>query len=67
MESHKFSIVADDGINAVVPIDFWENLKNLLTEKFKKDEFAAGLTQILDLTGEQLKRNFPHDGGSDSN
>jgi len=66
-ESHKFSIVADEGINKVVPQNFWEELKILLSEKFKKGDFVVGLAQALALAGEQLKLHFPHKGKDDKN
>lgn len=66
-ESHKFSIVADEGINKVVPTDFWENLKNQLSIEFKKGRFVEGLKEALFQTGEQLKVHFPHKGNEDKN
>jgi uncharacterized membrane protein len=66
-ESHKFSIVADEGINKVVPLDFWENLKEKLSLEFKKGRFVEGLSEALALTGQQLKLHFPHNGKDDKN
>ncbi len=63
--SHKFSIVADEGINAVVPEHFWEDIRDLMQHKFKKGEFLSGLTQGIVLAGEQLKKFFPHQAGKD--
>lgn len=66
-ESHKFSIVADEGINSVVPTDFWESLKDKLSIEFKKGRFVEGLREALTLTGQQLKIHFPHKGEDDKN
>jgi uncharacterized membrane protein len=66
-ESHKFSIVADEGINALVPEHFWEDMKDLLCAKFKAGEFVGGLKEAMVLTGDQLKKYFPHGGDTDKN
>ena len=66
-DSHKFSIVADEGINKVVPEHFWEDIKDMMEEKFKNGDFLSGLTQGIALAGEQLKQFFPSQGGGDKN
>ena len=66
-ESHKFSIVADKGINSVVSETFWEEMKNTLANHFKKSEFLSGLKEAIRLSGEQLKQHFPHAGEDDCN
>ena len=66
-ESHKFSIVADSGINKVVPLNFWEDMKDLLSENFKKSEFLNGLKEAIRLSGEQLKLHFPYNENEDEN
>lgn len=66
-ESHKFSIVADEGINQAVPENFWEEIKDMMQEKFKNKEFILGLSEGILLTGEQLKTYFPIDEKGDQN
>lgn len=66
-ESHKFSIVADEGINKSVPENFWEDIKDMMEAKFKNGEFMSGLQQGIVLAGTQLKKFFPHQGGKDKN
>jgi uncharacterized membrane protein len=66
-DEHKFSIVADQGINKVVPENFWEDIKNMMEAKFKKGEFISGLQQGIALAGEQLQKYFPQQGGTDKN
>ena len=66
-DDHKFSIVADEGINKVVPENFLEDIKDMMEAKFKKGEFISGLQQGIALTGQQLKKYFPHQAGGDKN
>jgi uncharacterized membrane protein len=60
LNHRKFSIVGDSGINAVVPENFWDAIKDEMITKFRKDEFTDGLILAVTKTGEQLKKYFPH-------
>ena len=59
VESRKFAIIGDKGINAEVPEDFWDNIKIKMTEHFAKGDFVEGLTEGITMTGKQLKKHFP--------
>lgn len=56
----KFAILGDVGINAKVPEKFWDEIKELMLDHFKKGEFADGLSQGIIKAGEQLKEHFEH-------
>ncbi len=60
VENQKFAILGDAGINAVVPDNFWDEIKNLMLNHFKKNEFADGLAEGIQLAGKQLKQHFPY-------
>ncbi len=60
VESHKFAIIGDHGINATVPENFWDDIKAKMEEHFSKGDFVTGLTTGITLTGKQLKKHFPH-------
>ncbi len=55
-----FSIVADEGINKVVPKDFWEAITKIVTGGFKQGKYADALEQGVLKVGEQLKQYFPY-------
>lgn len=59
-EDHKVAILGDSGINAVVPKDFWEDIKNHLIGEFKAGNYAGGLSDGILMAGEQLKAHFPY-------
>ncbi len=62
VKSNQFSIVADKGINSVVPNDFWENIKNQMQTDFKAGRFTQGLCEGIEAAGMALKEFFPfHD------
>ncbi|NQY09134.1 MAG: TPM domain-containing protein [Flavobacteriales bacterium] len=59
-EDHRFAILGDGGINAVVPDDFWESTKEKMQVHFKNGDFAQGLSEGVLSAGEQLKAHFPY-------
>jgi uncharacterized membrane protein len=67
VEDHKFAILGDAGINAVVPKDFWEKCKDLMGENFRQGEFSHGLIAGIRLAGEQLSAHFPYNSDTDQN
>ncbi len=60
IQDHKFAILGDGGINAVIPDDFWDNIKEMMQQKFKEGEFTSGLSSGIKMAGEQLKAHFPY-------
>lgn len=60
IEDRKFAILGDAGINAKVPENFWESIKENMVEKFKEGLFADGLAEGILKAGEQLKEHFPY-------
>jgi uncharacterized membrane protein len=60
VESKKFAIIGDTGINQAVPDNFWEDTKEIMAGHFTEGRFVQGLSEAISLTGEKLKRHFPH-------
>jgi len=60
VEDRKFAIIGDEGINNVVPADFWDNIRETMTQQFKQNDFVKGLSEGIKMAGEKLKANFPH-------
>lgn len=67
VEDHKFAILGDGGINAVVPQDFWESIKEAMVKHFREKHFAEGLITGIQMSGKALKEHFPYDADSDEN
>jgi uncharacterized membrane protein len=59
IKDHKFAILGDSGINAVVPDNFWETTKDLVLEEFKRGAYAEGLAKGIEMAGNHLKQYFP--------
>lgn len=59
VEDRSFVIYGDNGINNVVPKDFWESTKESIVKQFKKGDFKQGLVDGILQAGEQLQTHFP--------
>jgi uncharacterized membrane protein len=60
VKDRVFTILGDKGINDVVPIYFWDNIKDNIEAKFKEGKFVDGLVEGILKAGEQLKTHFPY-------
>ena len=67
VKDRKFAIIGDAGINAKVPVGFWDEIKAEMTAFFKNGDFVGGLEKGLLMAGEQLKTHFPSHGAADIN
>ena len=59
VKDRKFAILGDAGINARVPEDFWDRIKETMVRYFQEGDFTQGLVEGILMSGEQLKTHFP--------
>jgi len=60
VHNKQFAILGDEGINKVVPSNFWEEEQQLVTKFFAQKKFEKGLTKGILKVGEKLKEFFPY-------
>ncbi|MBE9492348.1 MAG: TPM domain-containing protein [Bacteroidetes bacterium] len=60
LKNRKFSVIGDEGINKVVPDDFWEELRNKMLNYFRDGQFTEGLVEGMITIGKYLKKQFPY-------
>jgi uncharacterized membrane protein len=60
VKNRKFAVIGDEGINEVVPDDFWDELKAEMLDAFREEKFTDGLVDGITKTGESLKKHFPY-------
>lgn len=60
MESRKTAILGDEGVNAVVPPDFWNGIIQKAVGRFANGEYAEGIGEVVIAVGEVLKQHFPY-------
>jgi len=56
----QFAILGDNGIDRVVPDDFWDAINELIISHFSNNKFEKGLAAGIELIGEKLKKFFPY-------
>jgi uncharacterized membrane protein len=59
-DSRQFAIIGDAGIHTKVKDDFWNEIKSLMAGHFKNGEFVEGLSKGIRMSGEALRKYFPH-------
>lgn len=55
----QFAILGDSGINARVPENFWNDVRDSMQAHFRQERFTEGLCAGIVLAGEKLKAFFP--------
>ncbi len=60
VKDRKFAILGDAGINAAVPENFWDTIKEEMLKYFKEEKFTTGLQTGILMAGEQLGKHFPY-------
>lgn len=60
---HKFAIIGDQGINQVVPANFWDETKKKMQGLFSDGKFVDGVCLGVRLAGEHLAKYFPCQAG----
>jgi len=59
-KDHNFTVIGDIGIDAVTPDDFWDEIKQKVIKKFKKEKYAKGLVKGIEMAGVALQKYFPY-------
>lgn len=59
VDDHKFVIYGDEGINNVVPQNFWETTKETIQNQFKQGNFKQGIIDGVLKAGKELQTHFP--------
>jgi len=63
VDIRKFAIIGDKGINEKVGENFWDSIKHVMEEHFRKGEFSEGLIRGILMAGTQMREHFPFKKG----
>ncbi|MGJ8735080.1 TPM domain-containing protein [Zobellia laminariae] len=63
VNDRKFSIYGDQGINKVVPDNFWDTTKDVIQNQFQKGNFKQGIIDGILKAGKELQAHFPWEHG----
>jgi uncharacterized membrane protein len=65
VDDKKFSVLGDEGIDKVVPNDFWNSIKDAVIQRFSTGNYSDGLKEGILATGQKLKEFFPYKSNDD--
>ena len=57
----KFAVIGDEGIHAVVPSAFWDDIRDAMAGDFRRGRFCEGVCHGITAIGHHLKADFPRD------
>lgn len=57
----KVAILGDNGINALVPENYWDDQVDVLLDHFKIGNYTTGLITVIRQIGEKLNTYFPYE------
>lgn len=60
IHDRKFAIYGDEGINKVVPDNFWGDVKEEMQAFFVKNQLSEGIISGIGRVGEKLNEFFPY-------
>jgi uncharacterized membrane protein len=66
-KDRQLAVFGDEGIHTKVGSDFWNNEVGKMLKQFNRENYAAGIVQIIHDIGEALTTHFPYDGKTDKN
>jgi len=66
-QTRQFAVIGDAGINAAVPDEFWEAVKETVLDEFRQEKYVVGLDHGIRLVGEQLRQFYPYHAATDVN
>ncbi|MSO22995.1 MAG: hypothetical protein EXQ58_07030 [Acidobacteria bacterium] len=61
----KFVVLGDQGIHAKVGQEFWLQVADRVSERFRERDFTGGLVKGIEEVGKQLAAHYPYDKPSD--
>jgi uncharacterized membrane protein len=67
LESHKFAVVGDLGIHAIVGQSFWDGIRDHMVTELKEGRWLEAIELGVAEAGRALAQYFPHQGNRDQN
>ena len=67
MKDRQLAVFGDEGIHQKVGNEFWNNEVQKMITNFNRENYAAGISEIVSDIGEALTKNFPFNNETDKN
>ncbi len=56
----RFAVIGDEGIHRKVGSGFWEKIRDILAEHFRRGQYTEGIVRAIDVIGLALAEHFPY-------
>ena len=67
MKDKQLAVLGDEGIHKKVGDDYWNKQVRMMIQNFNRDNYAAGLKEVVTDIGEALTKHFPYNNKTDKN
>jgi uncharacterized membrane protein len=67
MKDRQLAIFGDEGIHKKVGGEYWNNEVKKMLGNFNRENYAAGISEVVNDIGEALTKHFPYNNDTDKN
>ncbi|MBA4196345.1 MAG: hypothetical protein C0459_02215 [Chitinophaga sp.] len=67
VKDKQLAVFGDEGIHTKVGNEFWNNAVSEMLAHFNKENYAAGIAEVVQKIGDALKQHFPYNAATDIN
>ena len=67
MKDRQLAVFGDEGIHKRVGNEYWNNEVHKMITNFNRENYAAGISEVVKDIGEALTKNFPFNNDTDKN
>lgn len=67
MKDRQLAVFGDAGIHEKVGNEYWNNEVHKMISNFNRENYAAGISEVVKDIGEALTKNFPFNNDTDKN
>jgi len=67
MKDRQLAVFGDEGIHEKVGNEYWNNAVQKMISNFNRENYAAGIAEVVKDIGAALTKNFPFNNDTDKN
>jgi len=67
MKDRQLAVFGDEGIHKKVGNEYWNNAVQKMISNFNRENYAAGISEVVKDIGTALTKNFPFNNDTDKN
>jgi len=67
MKDRQLAVFGDEGIHKKVGNEYWNNAVQKMISNFNRENYAAGISEVIKDIGAALTKNFPFNNDTDKN